>query len=212
MKKIYVLRASRTLIKKDFSDIGYPNKKGSAQLPFLFGCPSLRISKFGPSLDFIEFFQKKQSRITEIVAPLYQKGLSISDISEQTGIARTTVWSAIRKQEKKLRSAAPVSFDRWRTARGKQRARPPYGFCYFQGEVIKSPAEYPTLLLIESLWKQGTDITSIMKKLEVKKLRSRTGKPWSYNVIKSVIRRYSDGTIKNILNVQTETKTKRSRK
>jgi hypothetical protein len=146
------------------------------------------------------------------VAPLYRKGLSISDISEQTGIARTTVWNAVRKQEKEMRSAAPVSFDRWRKRHGKQRARPPYGFCYFQGEVIKSPTEYPTLLLIESLWKQGTDITSIMKKLEGKKLRSRTGKPWSYNVIKSVIRRLSDGTIENLLNANKITKTKRSKK
>lgn len=69
------------------------------------------------------------------------------------------------------------------------KARPPFGFCYFQGEVVKDPKEYPTLLLIQSLWKQGTSISSIVRHLDGKGIQTRTGKSWSYNVIKATIQR-----------------------
>jgi hypothetical protein len=73
------------------------------------------------------------------------------------------------------------------------KARPPFGFCYFQGEVIKNPKEFPTLLLIQNLWKQGASISSIVRHLDEKGIRSRMGKPWSYNVIKATIRRLKTG-------------------
>lgn len=151
------------------------------------GCPNPRTRNNPSPLDFIEFFTKKSPRIIEIVGPLYEKGLSISDIAEQTGVTRYTIWSALKKHKKDLRSQNPVPFGRWRLGRGKMNASPPFGFCYFQGEVIKDPKEYPTLLLIQNLWKQGASISSIVRHLDGKGIQSRMVKPWSYNVIKAVI-------------------------
>ncbi|RYZ76685.1 MAG: hypothetical protein EOP05_04320 [Proteobacteria bacterium] len=165
------------------------------------------MGKSGPTLDIISYFPENDWGVFEEIAPLYEKGLSISDIADQTGLKNTAIWRNLKKQRKVLRSQDPVSFDRWRKGRGKTRARPPYGFCYFQGEVIKSPNEYPTLLLIESLSrKQRLSITAIVDALAKKKIKSRTGKPWSYNVIKSVLKRFDDGTIEKLLNNGPKTK------
>lgn len=85
-------------------------------------------------------------------------------------------------------------------------AKPPFGFCYFQGQVIKDPREYPTLQLIQSLWKQGTSISSIVRKLDEKGIRTRMKKPWSYNVIKSIIGRLADGSVDHLISLKKEKK------
>jgi len=140
-------------------------------------------------LVFIEFRANPSRGIFDEIWPLYEKGLSISDISDQTGYGRTTIWKSLKEKVGDLRPQSPVAFERWRQRRGKMRARPPYGFCYFQGEVIKDPKEYPTLQLILNLRKQGMALGGIQRTLEKKKLKSRTGKPWSYNVIKAAVSR-----------------------
>lgn len=138
---------------------------------------------------------------------MYRKGLSISDIEVQTGMKRHAIWNALKKHRVELRAAEPVSFKRWRKGRGKTRARPPYGYSYFQGEVIRDPVEYPTLQLIASLAKQGMSISSIVLRLNSKGIKSRMKKPWSYNVIKFTIARLKDGSTEKLI---TSSKPKKS--
>lgn len=152
-----------------------------------------------PPLDFIEFLPKTSTAIYEIVAPLYKKGLSITDIADQTGLKRTSIWSSLRAYKEELRPQTPVPFDKWRKRTGKVNARPPYGFSFFQGEIIKDPKEYPILQLIQSLWRQGMSISSIMLKLDERGSKSRMNKAWSYNVIKSIIKRSKDGSTNNLV-------------
>jgi hypothetical protein len=149
-------------------------------------------------LDIIDFQPKRSIGIYEEISPLYQSGLSVSDIADQTGYRRTAIWKCLNDQQKLLRPQAPVSFDRWRKGRGKTRARPPYGFCFFDGEVVKNPSEYPTLLLIKKLRGRDLSITAIVEALAKKSFRSRMGKPWSYNVIKAIVGRIENGTIERI--------------
>jgi hypothetical protein len=163
------------------------------------GCRNPKTGNVWQPLDTIQFQPKRSISIIDEIRPLYSRGLSVTDISEQTGYGRTAIWKCLKAELNDLRPQGPISFDRWRKGRGKTRARPPYGFCYFQGEVIKSPTEYPTLLLIQSLKKRETSISTILDSLASKKLKSRTGKPWSYNVIKSILRRFDDGTIDKLL-------------
>lgn len=153
------------------------------------GCPGPRLSKKTGAIDFIEYFYKRRIPIFEIAAPLYKKGLSISDISLQTGIPRSSVYAALRKKRDILRPPKPVPFSRWRRGHGKTRARPPYGYCSFQGFIVEDPREYPTLLLIRSLWKSGMKITAIVRELDRREIPSRMGKRWSYGVIKSILKR-----------------------
>ena len=163
------------------------------------------------SVDFIEFFQKSNSNIIEIIGPLYRKGLSVTDIAEQTGLKRTSIWRCLKDNKQILRKQSAVPYKRWRQGHGKRGAKPPYGFCYFEGEVIKDPKEYPTLQLIQNLWKQGASISSIITKLEERKLRSRMKKPWSYNVIKSIIKRSKDGATEHlVLNKNSKNKKQNS--
>ena len=105
----------------------------------LIGWANPGMGNYSSSLDFIEFFTKTSTSIYEIVGPLYKKGLSITDISEQTGLKRNSIWNALQSHKQELRTPNSVPFTRWRKGRGKMGARPPYGFCYFEGEVINDP-------------------------------------------------------------------------
>lgn len=82
---------------------------------------------------------------------------------------------------------------------------------------MKDPKEFPTLQLILNLRKQGFGLGEIQRTLEKKKLKSRTGKPWSYNVIKAaVLRSYKnlplDVSPKNGDTAQPNSKKKEKRK
>lgn len=151
--------------------------------------------KFPYPHDITEFFQNFQDRIIEIIAPLQQRNLSISEIADQTGLKRTAVWAALKEQQKDLTSKEPVPYARWRKGHKRTGARPPYGFCLLQGEVVRDPKEYPTLLLIHNLWTRGNDIMSILSALSDRGLKSRTNKEWSYGVIKSIGQRIESGAI-----------------
>ena len=121
-------------------------------------------------------------------------GISVTDIAAETGLSRGSIWDSLRAHKHALRRQVLVPFERWRQGRGKTGVRPPFGYSFFQGEVIKDPVEYPTLQLIQNLWKQGASISSIARRLEAKGIKSRMKKTWSYNVIKSTIRRLHDGS------------------
>lgn len=54
--------------------------------------------------DFIELSPRTQSRIYEICAPLYEKGLSIRDIEERTGIPKSTVRESLTESGMQLRN------------------------------------------------------------------------------------------------------------
>lgn len=149
-------------------------------------------------LDFIEFFQKSSQHLIEILEPLYNQGLSITDIAEQTGLKRHTVWQTLKRHIKRMRNQSAVPFNAWSNRNGKTNVKPPYGYSFFQGVIIRDPKEYPILQFIQNQCKQGVSISSIVRKLDEKGIYSRMNKPWSYNVIKSIIQRLNDGAYKKL--------------
>lgn len=78
------------------------------------GCPLSPMRKYSIPHDIIEFFEVRQPRIFEIVAPLYQNGLSITEIANQTGLKRTAIWQSLRSKRDELRPRDPVPYERWR--------------------------------------------------------------------------------------------------
>ncbi|AHI06565.1 hypothetical protein BDW_10325 [Bdellovibrio bacteriovorus W] len=140
--------------------------------------------------DIIKFSCLSLSRISEIVAPLQEANLSIAEISDSTGFKKTMIWESLKLQQKPKEALKIVLYDRWRKGHQRTGARPPYGFCFLLGEVVPEPKEYPTLLLLHKLWNNNESIMSILKRLEVRGLKSRTGKAWSYGVIQSIIKRF----------------------
>lgn len=139
--------------------------------------------------DIIEVFENRQLGICEISVPLYLEGLSITDIALRTGFKRTSIWKALKTYRDGLQPKKEVPYARWRQGHRRTGARPPFGFSLLEGEVVRDPKEYPTLLLIHKLWTTGSAIMSILQALSDKKLKSRTGRDWSYGVIKSIGKR-----------------------
>lgn len=162
---------------------------------FFNGCPASPTRKKSDIHDIIEFFELSQDRIYEISAPLYQKGLSVTEIAEQTGLKRTTIWQALKTHQDPFNPKPSVPYKRWRKGHKRTGARPPYGFCFLQGEVVRDSKEYPTLLLIHGLWTRGSKIMSILAALSERNLKSRTGREWSYGVIKAIVQRIDSGAI-----------------
>ena len=88
-----------------------------------------------------------------------------------------------------LRESHPTaSVTRWK-AKGKQAAAPPYGFCYFQAEIVPHPKEYDTLLLIDKLWQNGINSNAISTELNRRRIPSRMAKQWSWNAVKNIVDR-----------------------
>jgi hypothetical protein len=145
--------------------------------------------------DIIEFFQKSQAGISEELAALYRKGLSMRDIEAQTGIAKTTVRKLLLKEGVEIRPKVSDSLvQRWRSP-GKRGIRPIYGFTYFDGKIVKHQKEYPILLLIHRLWKKGDTATSIAHALNGKGYPSRMGKKWSWNAVNGIVDRFQSGVL-----------------
>ncbi len=115
--------------------------------------------------------------------------MSISDISSRLGITRYFAWKVIKNIKKEVAVDQSVTYDRWHKGKKRTGALPPFGFCILEGELIRAPKEYPTLLLIFNLWNKETSVTSIVDLLGEKGLRSRTCKEWSYGVVQSITKR-----------------------
>lgn len=159
------------------------------------GCPARPTRKKCVPHDIIEFFEISQERIFEISAPLAKEGLTITEIAEQTGLKRTSIWKALNAKDDAARDIKQVPYERWRKGHKRTGARPPYGFCFLQGEVVRDPKDYPTLVLIHGLCTRGSEIMSILASLNAKNLKSRTGREWSYGVIKAIGKRFDSGVI-----------------
>ena len=129
-------------------------------------------------IDIIKFSPQGDPRISEKTVQEYQKGQSIADIAKVLGRSKSFVKLRLERAgiepREKLSQAPHVR----RIKRGKQGARPYYGFCYLEGEIVKDPREFPTLVLIHERWASKKTIHEIVKELNRKAIPSRKGKSW----------------------------------
>ena len=148
-----------------------------------------------PDHDFIELFQNSKHRIFATAAPLYQGGHSLREISTMTGIPYTTLNSELKKNKVQLRPNKSVSPAVVFQQKFKSSTAPPYGFTYMGGRLEKDAREYSTLLVIHHHWQLGQSASAISHYLNSKKLKSRSQKAWSRNVILKIIERLENKTI-----------------
>ncbi len=127
------------------------------------------------------------------IADLYKKGNSFRDIEKTTGISKTKVRAILHRLQVPIRPVFPESKRASQRIAGKKNVKPPYGFAYFEGRVVKHPKEYPTLLQIINLWKSRRSLNSIATKLNKKRVPSPMGKTWSFNSIDNIIKRIKSG-------------------
>jgi hypothetical protein len=142
--------------------------------------------------DFIELSPRTPSRIIEKCAPLYEKGLSLRDIEERTGIPKTTIRETLTKSGFALRN--PISgnakmIDIKSTKRG---GSTPFGYAYLDGKLLIDPKEQIALRKIQTFHEKGKSYQAIADELNNKKIPTRSGKPWIRSVVRSIIMKAKD--------------------
>jgi len=155
--------------------------------------PSQQQAMLGKPHDFIQLTFSNSPALDKNIAELYEKGNSFRDIEKATGISKTKVRAILHRLQIPIRPVFPESNKATQRIAGKKNVKPPYGFAYFEGRVVKHPKEYPTLLQIINLWKSGRSLNSIATKLNEKRVPSPMRKTWSFNSIDNIIKRIKSG-------------------
>lgn len=117
------------------------------------------------------------------------------DIGKELNLSKTKVRSTLLKAGVELRPAdpTPIEVTRWRIR--KTKAPPPFGFCYVQGDLVKNPIEYDTLLKIHRQWKSGMDANELARYLNAKKIKPRKAKAWHNKALKKILARFESKKI-----------------
>lgn len=150
-------------------------------------------------IDFIahnfETRNKISEKDTKEILTKYQNGLSLKELSNIFGRSKSKIRKELIKHGITLRTNKAQATPLRPLKPERQGALPYFGFCYFQGKIIKDPREYPTLEVIYKYWKQGLSIHQINKELNHKKILSRTNKNWCWASIKKVVTRFESQKI-----------------
>jgi hypothetical protein len=122
------------------------------------------------------------------VAPLYESGHSIPEISKMTGVPRTSVRDHLIRGDVSLRPSTHVSAPREKRNSGQVRWNSPYGFQFAKGKLIPHPQEFETLRLILARSRDGDGFEAIATKLVEAKLRPRSAKHWTRFTVRQIVR------------------------
>lgn len=126
---------------------------------------------------------------------MYLNGLSTSEISRLLGFSKFKVLSILKKMKIKRRPKLAHALPNRLLKPGKQAAPPYYGFCYFEGRIVKDPKEFPILQIIYDRVSKDKTIQEIVLELNNKKLPSRMGKLWSWGSVNKIAARIKDKKI-----------------
>lgn len=126
---------------------------------------------------------------------LYVNGLSIAEIGKRLGKGKTVVRNALAKQGVETRPKISRTFSSKGSAKGKTNLTLPFGFRYFQGEIVPDQQEHEAMLIIHQLWRTQTNPNKIAETLNSKKIAPRRAALWNRNSINRIIERFSNGTV-----------------
>lgn len=137
--------------------------------------------------DFIELSPRTPARIIEKCAPLYETGLSLRDIEERTGIAKSTIRETLTRSGFALRNPLNGNASKIDNKRTKRGGSTPFGYAYLDGKLLMDPKEQIAIRKILNLWESGKSYQAIADELNDKKIPTRSGKPWIKSVVRSII-------------------------
>ena len=140
--------------------------------------------------DHIELSIKTHDRIYEKCAPLYEKGMSLREIARQTGIPKTTIRETLNAKGMVLRNYVRGLNTSPSRTREQKPGRPPYGYGYLNGKLMKDPREYSVVQQILLIWSSGKSFQAITTQLNNQGTVSRNRKKWTRCVVRSIILRH----------------------
>ena len=94
------------------------------------------------SHDFIHLTISNTVDHSSKIADLYKKGNSFRDIEKLIGISKTKIRDVLIRLKVPIRPVHEESRRATQRLVGKKNVKPPYGFAYFEGRVVKHPKEY----------------------------------------------------------------------
>ncbi len=147
------------------------------------------------SHDFIDLQIPNCREYTSKIVRFYKLGLSLREIETRVGMSKTAIRDILICARVPLRPMRYEARAAVRGIRGKKNAKPPYGFCYFEGVVTRHPKEYPVLLNIIHRWKSGQPANSIATWLNVKGVVSPMNRSWSWHSITNIVERVKSGRL-----------------
>jgi DNA invertase Pin-like site-specific DNA recombinase len=140
--------------------------------------------------DFIRFIPKNKENIYLKCLPLYEQGLSLSEVAKQTGFAKTSVRVALTSTGIPLRKnklPKKLSLERQIAVKG---GRVPYGHAYLEGKLLVDPKEYKIVLNIYRQRQKAQSYRAIARYLNDQGITTRAGKEWTNEIIKRIIDRH----------------------
>ena len=133
------------------------------------GDPSLLLSERTYPIDFTPHVFETRNRISledaKSLAEKYENGYSLQDIAKMIGYSKSKVRSALKRCGIKPRDSSSQATHERSLKSGKQGPLPYYGFCHFEGKIIKDLREFPTLQIIHRGWSRGESIHQMNLKL-----------------------------------------------
>lgn len=147
------------------------------------------------SHDFVDLPKSKLRQYDPKIVRLYEMGLSLRDIESREGLSKTKIRSILIRSNVPLRPMREEASRGRCGTQGKKCAKPPYGFCYFEGKIMRHPKEYPVLLNIIRRWKSGQSANSIATSLNGKRVASPMNRRWSWNSVTNIIQRVKNGSL-----------------
>jgi DNA invertase Pin-like site-specific DNA recombinase len=155
----------------------------------LTGGGTYTIGELPFSHDFIELFQKTKSNILAICKPLYEKGMSLREIEQATGIPKSTIRETFTKFKFQRRGFDSQSKDRRIGKPGKRPGHTPFGYAYLDGQLLIDPKEQKIVRLLIELHRSGLSYLAIASQLNEMKIPTRSKKTWQRCVVRSIILR-----------------------
>jgi len=160
------------------------------KIVILIGRPPYANRIIRQPLEYIEFQTSRKEGISKKIAVLYGEGLSLRQVSDETGVAKSSVRETLIGDGVELRPHPKVAVGRNFASKPTRVGIPPYGFAWLRGRMVVDPREIETVRLIIHSWQAGCTVTAIAHKLIRLRKKTRNGGIWDHSLVRKIIVRY----------------------
>ena len=170
------------------ADESYEPNNGSSTLTN--GGPKPQLNTLVQPHDFIPLSWKSKQGVFEKAAALYEQGLSPGEISKILGVAKNTVRGSLQAGGVAIRGSRSVQNSTGKETLLSRRGHAPYGHAYHCGKLVVDAKESKVVHQIIHLWREGKNLSAIVRALNGRKILTRHGKSWKHETIKQIIKRH----------------------